>query len=54
MEKISKEELLAKVAAGEENLPGDIDASKVDPECMHKCLKSFKDLWKCTKQCVID
>ena len=54
MEKISKEELLAKVAAGEENLPGDIDESKINKECMQNCMKSFKDLWKCTKQCVID
>ena len=32
----------------------DIDTAKIDEECMHKCLKSFKDLYKCMKQCAID
>ena len=67
MEKISKEELLEKlglqglsdedlekVVGGEEDWSGEIDESKIDVECMKKCMKSFKDLYKCMKQCVID
>ena len=54
MEKITKEELLAKVAAGEEERFEDIDQAKVSKECMQKCMKSFKDLYKCMKQCVVD
>ena len=53
MEKLGLSELnseeLEKVFGGT-----DIDTTKIDEECMHKCLKSFKDLYKCMKQCAID
>ena len=62
MEKITKEELLEKLGLSELNSEElekvfggtDIDTAKIDEECMHKCLKSFKDLYKCMKQCAID
>ena len=62
MGKITKEELLEKL--GYQDLSGETlekviggeepDESRIDKECMQKCMKSFKDLYKCMKQCVID
>ena len=62
MEKFTKEELLEKlgyqdlssetlekVIGGEE-----IDEAKIDKACMEKCMKSFKDLYKCMKECTVD
>ena len=62
MENSAKEELLEKLGLSELNSEElekvfggtDIDTTKIDEECMHKCLKSFKDLYKCMKQCAID
>ena len=62
MGKITKEELLEKLGYQSlnsetmENVFGgeEIDESRIDKACMEKCMKSFKDLYKCMKQCVID
>ena len=62
MENTTKEELLEKLGLPELNSEElekvfggtDIDTSRIDKECMEKCMKSFKDLYKCMKQCIID
>ena len=54
MEKITSEELIEMENLSPEDQEKIAGGSHPDKECMQKCMKGFKDLYKCMKICIVD